>query len=252
MQVPAMVRRITNDIRSATTIQEVEAIFSVWQTYSFFDSIHTAATFTRVANLLKGRPASTTAAAKTLLDQLAAAWDTQLQQATVQGLANFLWASGRLRYANPQLWSRTLQLFCRQQQGEATCQEVSNVVYSWQCWQKQTAVKFLAEAVAVMATAPMHSVAGRDISNVLWAHARLGVQVPAAWQRALLQSMVRESVLSGATSQALVNVLYAVVHLQQLLGWEPAAGNAQLWQTQDSHSVQQKQGQLQCSCCKVA
>lgn len=147
MQVPAMVRRITNDIRSATTIQELEAIFSVWQTYNFFDSIHTAATFTRAANLLKGRPASTTAAAKTLLDQLAAAWDTQLQQATVQGLANVLWASGRLRYANPQLWSRTLQLFCRQQQGEATCQEVSNVVYSWQCWQKQMAVKFLAEAV---------------------------------------------------------------------------------------------------------
>jgi hypothetical protein len=80
-----------------------------------------------------------------------------------------------------------------------------------------------------MVTAPVHSATGQDISNVLWAHARLAVQIPAAWQRALLQSMARESILQEATSQALVNVLYAVVHLQQLPGWNPAVNAQTVW-----------------------
>jgi hypothetical protein len=130
MQASAMVRRITNDIRSATSIHELEAVVSEWSSHNFFDSIHTAAAFTCAANLLKGRLVSVSAAARPLLDELAALWETQLEQATVQGLANVLWASGRLRYANAKLWSRTLPLFCQQQQNEATCQEVSNVVYS--------------------------------------------------------------------------------------------------------------------------
>jgi hypothetical protein len=242
MQASAMVRRITNDFRSATTVQELEAVVSEWHTHSFFDSIHTAAAFTRAANLLKGRPAPVIAAAQPLLDQLAATWETQLPQATVQGLANVLWASGRLRYANQQLWSRTLPLFCQRQQGEATCQEISNAVYAMAVLAAANggevpglskedvaeALATLTQQVAVMVTAPAHSVAGQDISNVLWAHARLGVQVPAAWQRALLQSMACESILADATSQALVNVLYAVVHLQQLPGWQPAV-SAQVW-----------------------
>jgi hypothetical protein len=97
------IKQISNS--SSTGLQELADIVDQWG--SSFNYIHASAAITKAGNLQRVQPA----AATRLLDTLAIIWGTLLPEADEQGMANVLWACGKLRYSNPQLWSSTLEIF---------------------------------------------------------------------------------------------------------------------------------------------
>jgi hypothetical protein len=121
--VTSSIKQINSD--SSTGLQELEDIIDQWG--SSFDFIHTAA-FTKAANLRKSQPA----ALRSVLDQLAGIWDTQLPLAGPQALSNVLWACGKLQYPNSQLWIDTLTAVLDQLQlhkQEVLCVDVANTLH---------------------------------------------------------------------------------------------------------------------------
>jgi hypothetical protein len=89
-------------LRSAESLPELADIVSEWG--SSFDPIHTATAFYMTGSLAQRQPA----AAKPLVEKLAAIWDYLLPSAGPQALSNVLWACAKLHYTNPQHWEQHL------------------------------------------------------------------------------------------------------------------------------------------------
>jgi hypothetical protein len=118
------IKEISND--SFTGLQEQSDVIDQWG--SSFGYIQVSAAFVKAANLRKLQPAP----AKSVLTQLAGMWDSVLPYAEARQLANVLWACGKLRYADPQLWSSTLaavqqQLHPGKQEHNST--DIANIMH---------------------------------------------------------------------------------------------------------------------------
>lgn len=200
-----------------------------------FGYIQVSAAFVKAAKLRPLRPAD----AKPLLDKLAGMWDTQLPDAEPRQLANVLWACGKLRYTNPQLWSSTLTEFQEQlQQGiqDVNSVDIANALHGLAsaaaaarrevpgvpAEELTAAVCQLSECIQVLVTRPrLEGVEPQHISNVLWACAKLRINPGDVVLNSILQAMSRPALLGTAVPQHLANVMWAASELRQRCSWQP-------------------------------
>jgi hypothetical protein len=182
-----------------------------------------------------------------MLDQLAGIWHQQLPAAGPQALSNVLWASSKLRYTNPQLWSSTLAAFREQQlhgeQHEHAAQQTSNVMYAMASLaalnkgevpgvskaEVAAAVRELGACMRLCVThPPLEGVVPQAVANTLWACAKLRISPGDAALNSMLQAMARPAMLDLGNAQDLANSLWAVSELQQRVGWQPRV-QQQVW-----------------------
>jgi hypothetical protein len=199
-----------------------------------FNFLNTSTAFYMAGRLAQRQPA----AAQPLLDKLAGIWDEVMPAADAQAFANVLWASGKLRYTNQQLWRSTVPEFLqRMQRGfqeDVTSQDLANVLLGvtyaalanqgelpgMTAADTQAAVCQLAERMWVFATQPFGT-NPQHISNTLWACAKLRINPGDKVLNSLLQTMARQSTLDEAEPQAVANTLWAVSELRQECSWQP-------------------------------
>jgi hypothetical protein len=244
-QGSALTRLVTKRITQAEQLQELKDIVDEWG--SSFDAIHTAASFVRAGKLLERRHIQ--AASKwALLDRLAVIWEQQNEDAGQQTRANVLWASSKLQYANPKLWSNTLAAFKQGvqagEQEDGTSQHIANVVYALAnialankgqvpglpMTEVEAAVCELLEQMRVIVTHPeLPGVYPQHMSNILWACAKLRITPGNAVLNSLLQAMSRPAMLGKSTAQEITNALWAVSELRQRCRWQPGV-DQQVWQ----------------------
>eukprot|EP00775_Hariotina_reticulata_P000561 gene561-835_t len=193
------------------------------------NAICVAAAFTKLAKLR----CYDSAARKRMLDRLAGLYQC-LPSATVQGMANVLWACGKLGYSDHNLWRDTVMAFKARHRGAAAPQHYGNVGYAMASialgskglvpgLMRQEVVDVLGqitEEVFVMAAAPYTKVNPQVVSNILWAHAKLGVLPAAEDLQGLMKAFVRPQLLGAATDQNLANMVWAIGELQSLPRWE--------------------------------
>jgi hypothetical protein len=238
LQGSALQRTITSSIReirndSATGLQELEDVVDQWG--SSFDFISTSAAFTKAANLRRVQPV----AAQTLLNTLAGIWDSVLPDAGLQALSNVLWACGKLRYPDQQLWSSTLEAFLLQmEQGQDALSglDVANVLVGMANVavankgqvpgvpraDLEAAVVQIGGCMRVLVTHPLlEGVDAQGVANVLWACAKLRINPGDAVLNSMLQAMARPALLETAVAQHLSNALWAVSELQRHCSWQP-------------------------------
>jgi hypothetical protein len=170
-----------------------------------------------------------------------------LPDAGPQALANVLWACGKLRYTNPQVWSSTLPAMTKQVQlnkGEVIGVNVANTLHGLGTVaainknevpgvprpEVEAAVQQLGEQIRLLVTHPLlEGVKGQDVANVLWACAKLRINPGDAALDSLLQAMARPALLEPAVAQEVVNSLWAGSELQQECGWQPKV-DQRVWQ----------------------
>jgi hypothetical protein len=235
MQGSGLARTINTMIRDAESLPELAGIVEEW--HSSFDPIHTASAFYMTASLAQGNRAAI-ADTRPLLDQLAAIWDALLPSAGAHALANVLWASSKLRYTNPALWSSTVAAFVQllQESDDVAAQNVSLVIYSianiasvnksvvpgLSKADVESTATALCRSMQVLATNPTPGVVNeQNLSNTLWGCAKLAFNPGSAMLNSMLQAMAREQVIGGATEQAVSNTLWAVSVLKLECGWQP-------------------------------
>lgn len=135
VQGSAIQPMITKQIGDCESLQELEDIVVEWG--GSFGPINTAAAFTKAAKLATRPAGHSTVPAGQLLGLLAPIWDRLLPDATVQGLANVLWACGKLGYrSNPHeadqpeatVWSSTLEMLMAKLD-LISCVDAGNAVY---------------------------------------------------------------------------------------------------------------------------
>uniref|UniRef100_A0A383W0C2 Uncharacterized protein n=1 Tax=Tetradesmus obliquus TaxID=3088 RepID=A0A383W0C2_TETOB len=224
--------------------QQLQDVVDQWG--SSFNFIHASAAFAKAAKLRYLEPMS--AAGRALLQSLAGTWTRVLPESDLQGMANVLWASSKLQYADEQLWSSTLAAFVEQlQQGrqeDSSCQEVSNVMYALASAaaansghvpgvprpEVEAIMSQLLACMRVFVTHPrLEGVEPQQISNALWGCAKLRITTDDAAVNSLLQAMARPQMLEAAAPQAISNTLWAVMELQQHCGWQPRV-ELRVWQ----------------------
>lgn len=224
--------------------QQLQDVVDQWG--SSFNFIHASAAFAKAAKLRYLEPMS--AAGRALLQSLAGTWTRVLPESDLQGMANVLWASSKLQYADEQLWSSTLAAFVEQlQQGrqeDSSCQEVSNVMYALASAaaanrgqvpgvprpEVEAVMSQLLARMRVFVTHPrLEGVEPQQISNALWGCAKLRITTDDAAVNSLLQAMARPQMLEAAAPQAISNTLWAVMELQQHCGWQPRV-ELRVWQ----------------------
>jgi hypothetical protein len=238
LQGTALQKTITSSIReissdSATGLLELEEVVSNWG--SSFHFIATSAAFTKAANLRTVQPA----AAQTLLNTLAGIWDSVLPDAGPQALANVLWACGKLRYLDEQLWKSTLEAILQQmQQGQLNMSglDVANILHGMANAAAanrgqvpgvpradiEAAVVQIGACMQVLVTHPLlEGVTPQAISNTLWACAKLRINPGDAALNSMLQAMARPAMLEVLVPQDLANTLWAVSELQRHCSWQP-------------------------------
>jgi hypothetical protein len=227
--------------RRGNTHAEIEDILDEWG--SNFTPISTAAAFTRAGNLAAKLPA----VAARLLDRLAGVWDGVLPDAQLQALANVLWACGKLQYSNAELWSSTLDAFMQQQQqgkSERACFDIANVAHGLanvamanrgevpgvDRSEVTAALCGMLERMRLLATAPLlEGVNPQDISNTLWACAKLRINPGDAAIDSLVRAMSRPAMLQKAVPQNLGNTLWAAGVLRQECSWQTKL-DQRVWQ----------------------
>lgn len=224
--------------------QQLQDVVDQWG--SSFNFIHASAAFAKAAKLRYLEPMS--AAGRALLQSLAGTWTRVLPESDLQGMADVLWASSKLQYADEQLWSSTLAAFVEQlQQGrqeDSSCQEVSNVMYALASAaaanrgqvpgvprpEVEAVMSQLLARMRVFVTHPrLEGVEPQQISNALWGCAKLRITTDDAAVNSLLQAMARPQMLEAAAPQAISNTLWAVMELQQHCGWQPRV-ELRVWQ----------------------
>jgi hypothetical protein len=238
LQGSVLERQITSSIReikvdSPTGYLELSDVREQWG--SSWNYIHTSAAFTKAANLRNSDPV----AAKQLLDSMASIWQRVLPDSDAQGMANVLWACGKLQYADAALWRSTVTAFLQEQQHgtENKGQHVSNVVHGlaniaassqgqvpgMSQAEVAAAVQQLCSHMRVMAMHPRleEVIQPQNISNVLWGCAKLRIHPGDAAINSLLQAMSRPAMLEAAAPQEVTNVLWAVSDLRMRCGWQP-------------------------------
>jgi hypothetical protein len=228
-------------VASPTAFQELTNIVS--QQGSSFGYINASTAMVKAAKLRHLQPA----AAGPLLDALAGIWDSVLPDAEPRQLANVLWACGKLRYTNVQLWSSTLAAYMevlQHNEQHIPCQELSSVLhgmatvaaanrgvvpgFSW--FAAEEAVCQVVGRVCTCVSPPLQkAVSPQAISNALWACAKLRINPGDAALDTLLQAMAQPAMLSAAAPQALANTMWAASELQRRCGWQPQL-QQQVWQ----------------------
>jgi hypothetical protein len=232
---------ITTKVRDAKTLQEIEDILDNWG--SNFAPNSTAAAFTRAGHFAAKQPAVATS----LLKRLAGVWDRVLPDAQPQALANVLWACGKLRYSNAELWSSTLDAFMQQlQQGksERASFDIANVAHGLANVAMANSGKVpgvdrpevtaamceMVERMRVLVTAPsLDGVSPQHISNTLWACAKLRISPGDAAVDTLVRAVSRPAMLEAAVPQNVGNTLWAAGQLRQECKWQPKV-DQRVWQ----------------------
>uniref|UniRef100_A0A383V400 FAST kinase leucine-rich domain-containing protein n=1 Tax=Tetradesmus obliquus TaxID=3088 RepID=A0A383V400_TETOB len=244
-QGSALQPMITNSITqisddSPTDRQELEEIVGEWG--GSFNYIQVSAAFSKAAKLRSLRAAES----RPLLNQLAVMWDSLLPNAEPRQLANVLWACGKLRYMNPQLWTSTLARYVQLLQNskqDIPSQELSSalhgmanvalanrgVVPGMAAPAVEAEVREIVKLVCKCATHPfLEGVSPQAISNTLWACAKLRINPGGAALDTLVRGMARPDMREAAEPQALANTLWAASELQRRCGWQPAV-KQQVW-----------------------
>ncbi|KAF8057279.1 hypothetical protein HT031_006087 [Scenedesmus sp. PABB004] len=220
-------------IRDAEGLPELESVLQEWG--GSFDAIHAAAAFTKAAKLAGRRPADVRA----LLARLAPLWDALEPGWTMQGMANVLWAAGKVGCADDRLWSGTLAAYLEHVAAEEHGQHLTNAVYGLSAvaagnkgavpgvprQELEAAVAALVERLWILATSP-DGVQSHHTSNALYGCARLRLNPGDAQVSGLLQALARPAMLGRAKPQELANVLWAASELQLRCGWQPAVREA--------------------------
>jgi hypothetical protein len=232
---------ITTRVRDAETLPELEDILNEWG--SNFTATNTAAALTRAGNLAHKQPA----VAMRLVNRLAGVWDSVLPDAEPRQLANVLWASGKLQYSNAELWSSTLAGFMQQlQQGksEKACFDIATVAHGLAnvaiankgevpgVDRSEVTAAFceMMERMRLLVTAPLlEGVNPQDISNTLWACAKLRINPGDVAVDSLVRAMSRPAMLEKAVPQNISNTLWAASQLRQECSWQPKL-DQRVWQ----------------------
>ncbi|KAF6256471.1 hypothetical protein COO60DRAFT_106911 [Scenedesmus sp. NREL 46B-D3] len=187
------------------------------------------------------------AAVQPMLHQLAVLWAAQLPDATPRQLVNVLWACGKLKSKDTQMWSSTLGAYMQQlqhgQQEVVASQGICNVLHGLANAASANrgavpgvdradvdeAVMQLVEHMLVFVAHPsQEGVVPQDISNTLWACAKLRINPGNSVLDGLLQGIARPRMRELIEPHHLSNTLWAVSDLQER-GWQPRVA-AQLWQ----------------------
>jgi hypothetical protein len=208
-----------------------------------FDYIHVAAAFTKAANLRR----LAAAAAHPMLGKLAGIWGRVLPNAEPRALSNVLWASGKLQYSKPKLWSSTLDMIIAKiesREVDFVSVDIANTMHGLANMaaanradvpgvgsaEVATAVKQLAAHMRILVLDPrLGGVEPQHISNVLWACAKLRINPGDAALNSMLQAMARPAMLEAVDTQALANTVWPVSELQQQCGWQPQV-DRRVWQ----------------------
>jgi hypothetical protein len=146
------------------------------------------------------------------------------------------------------VWSDTLAAYRQQQQAEAqsdkTSQQIAHVVYGLAnmalankgqvpgvpTTEVEAAVCELLEQMRVVVTHPqLPGVDPQDVSNTLWACAKLRINPGNAVLNSMLQAMSRPMLLGNGVPQEISNSLWAVSELRQRCRWHPGV-EQQVWQ----------------------
>ncbi|KAF6263978.1 hypothetical protein COO60DRAFT_1663389 [Scenedesmus sp. NREL 46B-D3] len=237
--ITSSIKQISND--SPTGLQELADVVDEWG--SSFGFVHTAAAFTKAANLQR----LPLAAARPLLDRLAGIWDLVVPDAGAQALTNVLWACGKLQYANAQLWGTTLAASTEKmhsKQVEFVSLDVANALHGLANAavanrdevpgvpraEVEAAVKQLAAHMRIIVTHPLlEGVNAQHVANTLWAFAKLRINPSKAALNSLLQALARPALLESASTQQLSNSLWAAAEVRQQCGWQPGVGQ-RVWE----------------------
>jgi hypothetical protein len=236
--ITTSIKQISNS--SPTALGELEDVVDEWG--STFNYIHVSAAFAKAGNLQRMQ----LAAATRLLDRLAVIWDKLLPGADAQGMSNVLWACGKLRCINLQLWSSTLDAFlaCYEDKGQHAPQQTANVLHGLANAalankgqvpgvpraDVEAAVCQLLQLMRIRAMHPLlEGVSPQDLSNTLWACAKLRINPGDAALNSLLQTMSRPAMLEEAIPQNLANTLWATSELRLHCGWQPAVAQ-RVWE----------------------
>jgi len=140
-----------------------------------FDYIHAAAALVKLAKLSRGR------AEPALFKQLAGLWLLLLPDAKLQACAIVLWACAKLGVVpDAQVWSRTWEAF-------------------FSLLKKDTG----------------SNAAPQDVSNVLWACAKVRKQPTEDELQLLIQALLQPEILSASKAQDSSNTVWALARLQQ-------------------------------------
>ncbi|KAF8057285.1 MSL1 [Scenedesmus sp. PABB004] len=219
-------------IRDVESLPELEGVLQEWG--GSFDAVHAAAAFAKAAKMAGRQPADV----RDLLARLAPLWGALEPGWTVQGMANVLWAAGKVGCADDRLWSGTLAA-CLDTLGQANDQDMANVVYGLSAVaaanrgavpgvprpELQAAVAALVERLWILATSP-DGVDPQAISTTFLGCARLRLNPGDAQVSGLLQALARPAMLGRAKPQELANVLWAASELQLRCGWRPTVREA--------------------------
>jgi hypothetical protein len=239
LAITSSIKQISND--SPTGLQELADVVDEWG--GSFNYIHASAAFTKVADL-RHLPA---AAARQMLDKLAGIWASVLPNAEPRALANVLWASGKLQYSNPQLWSSTLEMITAsiaRRDAAFIAFDIGNTMHGLANValankgdvpgvgraEVAAAVKQLAAYMQVLVSHPLlDGVRPQDVSNVIWACAKLRINPGDAHLNSMLKAMAARKILEAGSPQELANTIWAVSELQQHCRWQPQV-DRRVWQ----------------------
>eukprot|EP00878_Enallax_costatus_P013975 GHUV01014614.1.p1 GENE.GHUV01014614.1~~GHUV01014614.1.p1 ORF type:complete len:551 (+),score=107.19 GHUV01014614.1:166-1818(+) len=231
----ALTRQITSSIRESQRLQDLEDIVDEWG--SSFDYIHVSAAFAKAAKLSQNRPAN----AGVVAAKLGHIWKQHYQLSDVRGLANVLWAVGKLQLKDPDLWCMTVQTFV-QAVDTSDMRSVSMVVYALASISLvnkgtvpglprehlQQCLTMLLEQAYIFAAHPAGGIASQDISNILWGCAKLRFSTGGHELAAFVQTLSRADIVEAANPQELANSLFALGELQGVCDLQSAI-SGRLW-----------------------
>lgn len=186
----ALTRMITRKIAGADSITALADVFVEWG--GRFDHIHAAAALVMYAKLSRGRPD------RALSVKLINVWLRLMPDASLRECANVLYAavsfsSGK---AAVQLWDTTWAAYMQRLQQNM-----------------QAKGKLVPDRIAVIP---------QNLSNALWACAKLRKQPTADELQLLVQAFLQPDVLAAAKPQETANFVWAVGELYRAPGWQGA------------------------------
>jgi hypothetical protein len=177
-----MAADINKDISRCNSVPELETVCI--EHSGSFNHINTSAAITKYAKLRGSSMRSP------FFSKLAAVWLQQLPESDTQGRANVLWACSKLGSAQHPVWARTWKAFFDLFANNPSARE------HYIC-----------------------TVKPQEISNVLYACAKLRHQPQPDELLLLLEAFAQPAVLAAADPQAIANVIWALGSLNVTPGW---------------------------------
>ena len=177
-----------------------------------FDHIHVSTAYIGAAKLRRNavQPTQQPAAVQQLLSQLRQLATQLQQQCDVRGLANIMWACGRL--GDNDTFTGLLPVFLQPRKlQQANTQSVSNVLLAAATLQLELAAEQL-QLLLQRFMEMMPRANSQDVSNTVWAVATMQRQFPPQQLPQVMQHFVK--LLPRAKPQAIANTLLACGKLQ--------------------------------------